>query len=173
MHLAETRKRLSITTSLKDVQYSSNSLPSNSVEEDKPADVFAFAIVLWELLERKIPWDGLSNDEIEFHVRQGERPLLTTFPQTNSDDLNFIGNPGHVRQSTARTTASSIITSFKRYTFNNRSKKDFDVDIHVRKSLTSIIEIAWQTEAHVRPKFCELKVQLVRLLDSIKRNASA
>jgi len=34
-------------------------------DEDKASDVYAFAIIAWELMERKVPWGRLKNDEIQ------------------------------------------------------------------------------------------------------------
>ena len=46
---------------------------SGDSEVDKKSDVYSFAIVLWELLTRRIPWDGLNKEQIERNVRSGER----------------------------------------------------------------------------------------------------
>ena len=46
---------------------------SGDSEVDKKSDVYSFAIVLWELLTRRIPWDGLNKEQIEMCVRSGER----------------------------------------------------------------------------------------------------
>ena len=42
-------------------------------EVDKKSDVYSFAIILWELLTRRIPWEGLNKEQIERNVRSGER----------------------------------------------------------------------------------------------------
>ena len=42
-------------------------------EVDKKSDVYSFAIILWELLTRRIPWEGLNKEQIEVCVRSGER----------------------------------------------------------------------------------------------------
>ena len=46
---------------------------SNTVEDDKMSDVYSLGVVLWETTARQIPWDGVSNDDIELHVRGGAR----------------------------------------------------------------------------------------------------
>ena len=52
------------------------------LEIDKKVDVFAFAISLWELLERKRPWstttgDYISTEAIRHKVLMGERPVFS------------------------------------------------------------------------------------------------
>ena len=46
---------------------------SNTVEDDKSSDVFSAGVVLWEITARQIPWDGVSNEDIELYVRGGSR----------------------------------------------------------------------------------------------------
>ena len=46
---------------------------SGDSEVDKKSDVYSFAIILWELLTRRIPWEGLNKEQIEVCVRSGER----------------------------------------------------------------------------------------------------
>ena len=46
---------------------------STDSEVDKKSDVYSFAIVLWEMLTRRIPWDGMSREQIEMSVRNGLR----------------------------------------------------------------------------------------------------
>ena len=46
---------------------------SSDSEVDKKSDVYSFAIVLWELLTRRIPWDGMNREQIEMNVRGGVR----------------------------------------------------------------------------------------------------
>ncbi|EPS59361.1 hypothetical protein M569_15448, partial [Genlisea aurea] len=43
---------------------------------DHKADVFSFAIVLWELVTAKVPYDGMSPVQAALGVRQGLRPEL-------------------------------------------------------------------------------------------------
>ena len=46
---------------------------SNTIEDDKLSDVYSLGVVLWETMTRQIPWDGVSNEDIELHVRGGAR----------------------------------------------------------------------------------------------------
>jgi len=46
---------------------------SNTLEDDKQSDVYSLGVVMWETMARLIPWDGLSNEDIELHVRGGAR----------------------------------------------------------------------------------------------------
>ncbi|CAI9291540.1 unnamed protein product [Lactuca saligna] len=45
---------------------------------DQKADVFSFAIVLWELVTAKIPYDNMTPLQAALGVRQGRRPELPT-----------------------------------------------------------------------------------------------
>jgi len=46
-------------------------------EADKKSDVYSFAIIIWELITRAIPWGGLTLEQIDANVRSGQRvPLL-------------------------------------------------------------------------------------------------
>ena len=55
-------------------------LVANDAETDKKSDVYSFAIVLWEMLTRQIPWDGLTKEQIESNVRSGLRVRISIFP---------------------------------------------------------------------------------------------
>lgn len=46
-------------------------------DESKPVDVYAFAVIVWEMLERKIPFHKVNNKDIEAKVRAGERPPIS------------------------------------------------------------------------------------------------
>jgi serine/threonine protein kinase len=44
---------------------------------ERPADVYSFAIVLWEILTRRLPFDDLDDFwQIEAAVRRGDRPFV-------------------------------------------------------------------------------------------------
>ena len=42
-------------------------------EIDKKSDVYSFSVIMWEMLTRQVPWDGVKRDEIERNVRRGAR----------------------------------------------------------------------------------------------------
>jgi len=46
---------------------------SNTLDDDRMSDVYSLGVVLWETMARQIPWDGISNEDIELHVRGGAR----------------------------------------------------------------------------------------------------
>ena len=43
-------------------------------DAEKLSDIFSYSVILWELLQRKVPWDGLSTNDIELNVRSGKYP---------------------------------------------------------------------------------------------------
>jgi len=52
---------------------------------DETADIYSFAILMWEILTREMPWESLSEPKIFEAVRTGRRPpvpLSTTAPST-------------------------------------------------------------------------------------------
>ena len=53
--------------------------------EDTVIDIYAFGIILWELLERKIPWVGKSYNEIRECVLNGERPEISKEIECSDD----------------------------------------------------------------------------------------
>jgi len=58
---------------------------SNTVEDDKMSDVYSIGVVMWETMTRQVPWDGVTNDDIELHVRGGAR-----VPQLEVDENDRI-----------------------------------------------------------------------------------
>lgn len=46
-------------------------------DDEKMADVYAYGIVVWEMLAKRMCWHGLTNDEVEWQVREGHRPEFT------------------------------------------------------------------------------------------------
>jgi serine/threonine protein kinase len=58
------------------------------VNTEKAGDVYAFGVIVWEVLVEKIPWEGLTLEEIEMEVRQGNRPSpLPQVHESNEIDL--------------------------------------------------------------------------------------
>jgi len=55
--------------------------------EDTVIDIYAFGIILWELIERKIPWEGKSYSEIRECVLNGERPEICKENECSDDKL--------------------------------------------------------------------------------------
>jgi serine/threonine-protein kinase CTR1 len=56
---------------------SSATMVMQDVEVDKKSDVYSFAIVLWEMITRQVPWDGLTRQQIEANVKSGARVRLS------------------------------------------------------------------------------------------------
>ena len=67
-----------------------NRLKSRTVpdaEEDKASDVYAFAVITWELMERKVPWGRLKNDEIQSLVCGGVPLEISPHFRNHEDKL--------------------------------------------------------------------------------------
>lgn len=58
-----------------------------SVPLSQKGDIYAYSIILWELLTRNIPWKDLSLEETEAAVLKGERPIV---PVEDEDPLRNV-----------------------------------------------------------------------------------
>ncbi|KAL4559110.1 hypothetical protein LXL04_031243 [Taraxacum kok-saghyz] len=59
----------------------------NHQQYDQKADVFSFAIVLWELVTSKVPYENMTPMQAALGVRQGLRPDVPTNTHPNLKDL--------------------------------------------------------------------------------------
>ena len=62
----------------------------SSADLEKLSDVYSYSVVVWELLTKKIPWEGLTTGEIELNVRGGKtlpEPHLGSPVRTGLDAL--------------------------------------------------------------------------------------
>jgi len=57
--------------------------------DDTVIDVYAYGIILWELIERKIPWEGKNYGEIRNSVMNGVRPDISKKNEGSDDKLVF------------------------------------------------------------------------------------
>jgi len=81
--------RFSTTTSLLSTKASSASQETTELEDKaavnnkiqfyQKSDMFAFGVIIWELLTRKIPWDSVLPDEIEKAISLVFFFFFTTF----------------------------------------------------------------------------------------------
>ena len=51
--------------------------PGTELDERRPVDVFAFGVMCWEMLERKVPFHKLNNNEVEDRIKRGDRPAIS------------------------------------------------------------------------------------------------
>jgi len=49
------------------------SISDELIQSSQKADIFAFGVVLWEIITRQIPWSSLTYSEIEQLIRTGKR----------------------------------------------------------------------------------------------------
>jgi len=56
--------RFTTSTSIMD-----ESISNELIQSSQKADVFAFGVVLWEIITRQIPWSSLTYNEIEQSIR--------------------------------------------------------------------------------------------------------
>eukprot|EP00118_Oscarella_pearsei_P023959 m.294462 g.294462 ORF g.294462 m.294462 type:complete len:127 (+) comp40748_c1_seq13:135-515(+) len=77
------------------------------MEIAKKSDVFSFGVLLWEILERRAPFEGVKNDAIRFLIRSGQplpAPERTANVPPSYVKLLKVCNNGdpHVRPSFAK-----------------------------------------------------------------------
>jgi len=90
---------------------------SNTVDDDKMSDIYSLGVVLWETTARQIPWDGVSNEDIELHVRGGAR-----VPELEVDDtdsilimINGVINSALNASPERRPTAAALNSNFAKF----------------------------------------------------------
>lgn len=72
---------------------------------DEKVDVFAFGALLWELIQREVPFDGLEAADIRTKVEKGEQLKL----KTNNQKLQNLINQCREVQSERRCTFDTIV----------------------------------------------------------------
>ena len=76
--MAPARKSDGTTTGTSKGSDNANNKVQREVDTWHGPDVYAFAIILWELLTLREPWDNVGNHEVMWDcVRRGERPPVT------------------------------------------------------------------------------------------------
>jgi len=56
-------------------------------EFDKASDVYSYAIILWELLERRVVWAHVSVEQVEQLVTMGNRPPISNSNQNTKESM--------------------------------------------------------------------------------------
>ena len=49
--------------------------PTRFLERSEKGDIFSFAVILWELITRQIPWKGIASDKLSYEVSRDEKRL--------------------------------------------------------------------------------------------------
>ena len=74
---------------------------SNTIADDKAADVYALGVVFWETTCRRVPWDGIETEDVEATVRSGGR-----LPPLEHDETDPIAATVHQIIERSLSTAS-------------------------------------------------------------------
>jgi len=61
-----------------------------SVEDFQNADIYSFAINLWELVHRKIPWEHLEPQAIQEQVMSGARPVISIVDDKRDNKVSYM-----------------------------------------------------------------------------------
>ena len=67
--------------------FESEKLHQSLTMQDQVMDIYAFGIILWELLERKMPWEGKDYLTIRRCVCSGERPPISHEIEESTDRI--------------------------------------------------------------------------------------
>ena len=92
---------------------------------DKKCDVFAFAVILWEMFARRKPWigkngKGLKLPEIKKRVLEGERPAITDEMRAAHGELLNLVELGWSQVPLRRPTFSEIRVTLESHALNNK-----------------------------------------------------
>jgi len=52
-----------------DIEEQNESVTNELIQNSQKSDVFAFGVVLWEIITRQIPWNNSPYHEIEYSIR--------------------------------------------------------------------------------------------------------
>ena len=90
---------------------------ASSLEEDQAADMYSVGVVLWEVLARRVPWDGYANSDIEDAVRTGQRVTELDIDGTDKtvELVSSIIDSLLDRNPTNRPSATATNRKFARY----------------------------------------------------------
>jgi len=94
--------------------YTNNAAPI-AADQEKLSDVYSYSVVLWELLTKKVPWEGLSAGEIELNVRGGKHlsdPHLGSPARSGLDALMKVCRSTEASQRPQFSTTVPRLTTF-------------------------------------------------------------
>jgi len=75
-----------------------------------PTDIYSFAIVIWELLTGKVPWEGLTNLQMMFATAQGQFKEHHAIPKTAPVALSVNLQKCWVVETDKRPTAEKLLS---------------------------------------------------------------
>jgi len=109
---------------------------------EKKGDVYSLAIIIWELLERKVPWSETKLNQIEGKVMQGERVKPISLPSSLHPSLPF-SDPSFLHQPPI--------------------SKTFDHDAAGRL-LLDLMKASWAQDPSTRPPFSAIYQKIASAL---------
>jgi len=121
--------------------------PKKRIDSTPGMDVYSFAMIMWELLHDKLPFDGNLDAAIEFVIDQDARPMIVT----NQLDTTTPMESGTL----AEINALQVLGQ-------SQEKPVFTQD------LANIIRRCWQTNPVQRPNFGQIYMMLIEQRTAIK-----
>ena len=113
----------------------------STVDDDKRADMYSMGVTFWETFCRRIPWNGISNDEVEMRIRSGQR-LDHLYPNEKDDIqillVTLIDNMLQASAARRTTAASGNLKLTEMVQLHASSPSNFSPPLHSNASRNSL-----------------------------------
>jgi serine/threonine protein kinase len=121
-----------------------------TVDQAKMSDVYAFGIIIWELLERNIPWTTHSFQEVKEKVVNGERP---PFMLRTGDS-----------EETSRWSKAKILVSKQTLL----RAQTLNAEDRIRRVLANLMTSCWVNDPSDRIPISKARADLIALTKKIR-----
>jgi hypothetical protein len=142
----------------------SNSNNTNTILYGPPVDVFSFAIVLWELATKQLPYDGWAAPQVIVAVaHRGERLPLPTpprcFKRTTTASIATGGESEHITSSHEGIKEEEEEEDGQLIA-DNGVVEEGEGSCDCPEPFLSLIEACWAHDPDARPTFTDIVLRL-------------